>query len=79
LRSGTSVAANYRAASRAKSTPDFIAKMGIVEEEADESEFWLELLCESGLAPKNRLTALIQEASELIAIAVASRKTAAHR
>jgi four helix bundle protein len=76
VRSGTSIAANYRAACRAKSTADFIAKMGIVEEEADESLFWLELLEESELGTPAKLTAIKQEANELIAITVASIKTA---
>src|SRR6266567_3742797 len=76
VRSGTSVAANYRAACRAKSTADFIAKMGIVEEEADETLFWLELLDESKLVPAAKLTAIKQEANELVAITVASIKTA---
>src|SRR6266705_1111025 len=76
VRSGTSIAANYRAACRAKSTPDFIAKMAIVEEEADETLFWLELLGESELVPAAKLTAIKQEADELIAITVASIKTA---
>jgi len=76
VRSGTSVAANYRAACRAKSIADFIAKMGIVEEEADETLFWLELLEESELVPAAKLTAITQEANELIAITVASIKTA---
>ena len=76
VRSGTSVAANYRAACRAKSTADFIAKMSIVEKEADETLFWLELLKESKLVPAAKLTAIKQEANELIAITVASIKTA---
>jgi four helix bundle protein len=76
VRSGTSVAANYRAACRAKSTADFIAKMGIVEEEADETLFRLELLEESELVRAAKLTAIKQEANELIAITVASIKTA---
>ena len=76
VRSGTSIAANYRAACRAKSTADFIAKMGIVEEEADETLFWLELLEESELVTPAKLTAIKQEANELIAITVASIKTA---
>src|SRR5213596_906850 len=76
VRSGTSVAANYRAACRAKSSADFIAKMGIVEEEADETLFWLELLEESKLVPAAKLIAIKQEANELIAITVASIKTA---
>ena len=76
VRSGTSVAANYRAACRAKSIADFIAKMGIVEEEADETLFWLELLEESELVTAAKLPAIKQEANELIAITVASIKTA---
>jgi len=76
VRSGTSVAANYRAACRAKSPADFIAKMGIVEEEADETLFWLELLEESDLITAAKLTAIKEEANELIAITVASIKTA---
>jgi four helix bundle protein len=76
VRSGTSVAANYRAACRARSTADFIAKMGIVEEEGDETLFWLELLEESELVTATKLTAIKEEANELIAITVASIKTA---
>jgi four helix bundle protein len=76
VRSGTSVAANYRAACRARSTSDFIAKMGIVEEEADETLFWLELLEESALVSPAKLTAIKQEANELVAITVTSIKTA---
>jgi four helix bundle protein len=72
VRSGTSIAANYGAACRAKSTADFIAKMGIVQEEADETLFWLE----SDLVLATKLTAIKQEADELIAITVASIKTA---
>src|SRR6478752_2489156 len=76
VRSGTSIAANYRAACRARSTSDFIAKMGIVEEEADETLFWLELLEESELVSASKLPAIKQEANELISITVASIKTA---
>jgi len=75
VRSGTSVAENYRAACRAKSTADFVAKMGIVEEEADETLFWLELLEESELVTAGKLAAIKREANELIAITVASIKT----
>ena len=75
VRSGASAAANYRAACRAKSTADFIAKMGIVEAEADETLFWLELLEESQLVGAAKLTAVKQEANELMAI-VASIKPA---
>ena len=76
VRSGTSVAANYRAACRAKSPADFISKMGNVEEEADETLLWLELLEESELVRAAKLTAIKQEADELIAITVASINTA---
>jgi four helix bundle protein len=77
VRSGTSVAANYRAARRAKSTAHFISKLGDVEEEADETLFWLELLEASGIVPPTRLAAIKQEADELVAITVASINTAA--
>ena len=76
LRSGTSVGANYRAACRAKSPADFIYKMGIVEEEADESGYWMELLVESGKLKLNQVAALLKESSELVAISVASIQTA---
>ncbi len=76
LRSATSVAANYRSACRAKSRADFISKMGTVEEEADESALWLELIGESQLMKPAKLSALHQEAEELTAIAVASIRTA---
>jgi four helix bundle protein len=76
LRSGTSVGANYRAAKRAKSNADFINKMTIVEEEADECGYWLELLFESGKVAASKMTSLHQEAGELVAIAVASINTA---
>jgi len=75
VRSGTSVAANYRSACRARSKADFVNKLGIVEEEADESALWMELLIESGFVPKRRLEKLLQEANELTAIMVASRKS----
>ena len=76
LRSGTSVGANYRAACRAKSPADFIYKMGIVEEEADESGYWMELLVESGKVKPTEPAALIKESSELVAISIASIQTA---
>jgi len=76
LRCGTSVGANYRASCRAKSQADFIAKMGIVEEEADESIYWMELLVESDLVRQELLDDLINEADELVAIVVTSIKTA---
>ena len=76
LRSGTSVGANYRAASRSKSPADFVSKMGTVEEEADESGYWMELLAEAGKVKPAKLSALMQEASELTAISVSSINTA---
>ncbi|PYS82253.1 MAG: four helix bundle protein [Acidobacteria bacterium] len=76
IRSGTSVGANYRAACRGRSKPDFIAKLGIVEEEADESAFWMELIIESDIMKKELVEPLLQEANELVAIMTASRKSA---
>lgn len=76
LRSATSVAANYRAACRAKSTADFVSKLGTVEEEADESMFWMELLQESGFANGKDIEELMDEADQLVAIAVSSINTA---
>jgi four helix bundle protein len=76
LRSGTSVGANYRAACRARSKPDFISKLGIVLEEADETVFWLELLIESGMVKEEKLTGLLNEARELMTIFAAAHQTA---
>ena len=76
LRSGTSVGANYRSACRARSTADFISKMGIVEEEADESLFWMEMLIGAKIVKGDKLKPLMKEAGELVAIAVASINTA---
>lgn len=76
LRSATSVAANYRAACRARSKADFVSKMGLVEEEADESRFWLEMVIEANLLPAASVQNLIREADELTAISASSRKTA---
>ena len=76
LRAGTSVGANYRAACRARSTAEFIAKMGIVEEEADESIYWMELLLEAGIPTRDKIGSLQCEAEELLAITVSSIKTA---
>ena len=76
LRSGTSVGANYRSACRARSTADFISKMGIVEEELDESIYWMELLIETEIVEFAALESLINEANELLAITVSSIKTA---
>jgi len=79
LRSGTSVGANYRAACRAKSTADFISKMGTVEEEADESLYWMELLIEAKIVGSDKLESLMKEADELLAITVSSINTARKR
>jgi four helix bundle protein len=76
LRSGTSVGANYRAACRAKSPADFIFKMGIVEEEADESGFWIELLVEAEKLNGDKAVSLLKECNELVAISVSSIRTA---
>ena len=76
LRSGTSVGANYQAACRARSKPEFVAKLGIVLEESDETVFWLELLQESSLVSAQKLAPLVQEARELTAIFVTSICTA---
>jgi four helix bundle protein len=76
IRSGTSVAANYRAACRARSKAEFIAKLGTVEEEAGESAFWLELIIEGELLSAAQIQPLLQEASKLVAMIAASKKTA---
>jgi len=76
IRSATSVAANYRAACRARSRAEFIAKIGVVEEEADETCFWLELIIDSRLLTEARVRRLLSEAGELVAIMAASRKSA---
>jgi four helix bundle protein len=76
LRCGTSVAANYCAAWRARSRSEFVAKMGVVLEEADETQLWLELIMESKLLSIERVEPLLEEANELVAIFVASRKSA---
>ncbi len=75
LRSGTSIGANYRAACRAKSPRDMLIKLKIVEEEADESLYWRELLVEAELMPSSRLDSLMQETREILAMTVASVKT----
>ena len=77
IRSGTSVAANYRAACRARSKPEFVAKLGVVEEEADESAFWLELIIETGLLNPGKVTPLLAETGEIVAMMASSKKTAA--
>jgi four helix bundle protein len=79
LRSGTSVAANYRAVCRSRSDAEFVAKMGTVVEEADETAFWLELLIESEIIPQEKLAPLLKEASELVRIFASSRTTVIKR
>jgi four helix bundle protein len=76
VRSGTSVAANYRAACRARSKAEFISRLGVVEEEADESALWLELIMESQLMKKALVEPLWIEADEIVAIMTSSRKSA---
>jgi four helix bundle protein len=77
IRSGTSVAANYRAACRARSKSEFVAKLALVEDEADESAFWLELIIETKLVDAAKARPLLTEASEIAAIMAASKKTSA--
>ena len=79
VRSGTSVPANYRAACRGRSKAEFIAKLGIVEEEADESALWMELIMEGGLVDEIKVRDLHQEAGEITAIMSASKMTARAR
>jgi four helix bundle protein len=76
LRSGTSIGANYRAAGRARSKAEFISKIGIVVEEADETVFWIECLIDFGIVKPDLLTDLLAEANELLAIFAASQRTA---
>jgi four helix bundle protein len=75
IRSATSVGANYRSACRGKSTADVIAKLSLVEEEADESFYWMELIVEIGLLPLEKVSNLMSENSEILAMTVASIKT----
>ena len=76
IRCGTAVAANYRAAGRARSRAEWVAKIGIVVEEADETVFWLEMLSEYEIVPLSKIESLLAEAQELTAIFTASRRTA---
>jgi len=76
LRAGTSVGANYRAACRGRTQAEFLAKLGIVEEECDESIYWMEVLIEAGIMKKPRLDALMAEGNEILSIVVASSNTA---
>lgn len=76
LRSGTSVAANYRAASRARSRREFLAKMGIVEEEGDETLFWIDLAVDCGVLDRGRAGPLLDEGNQILAMVVSSIRTA---
>jgi four helix bundle protein len=76
IRSASSVGANYRAACRSRSKAEFVSKLSIVIEEADESCYWLELIIEGELLPKEKVDPLLDEANQITAIMVASRKTA---
>lgn len=76
LRCGSSVGANYRAACRAKSKADFVSKMGIVEEEADETIYWMELLIDADIVKRPRIAELLDEADQILSIVVSSIKTA---
>ena len=79
LRAGTSVAANYRAVGRARSKAEFVAKMGVVVEEADETVFWLEMLVDTSIVRRELVQDLLKEANELLAIFAASHLTAKRR
>ena len=76
LRSATGMAANYRAAGRSRTRPEFLAKLGVVVEESDETVFWLEMLADSGIVRPTKRSALMNEAKQLLAIFTASRRTA---
>ncbi len=75
IRCGTSVGANYRAVCRARSTADFINKLGVVIEEADETAYWIELVVEAKIMPEDRVAPLLKEANELTAIFTSAHKT----
>jgi four helix bundle protein len=79
LRSGTSVGANYRSACRGRSTADVLSRLAIVEEEADESIYWMELLVEAKIVSQTRVSGLMKETNEIIAMTVASIKTLRRR
>jgi four helix bundle protein len=76
LRCGSSVGANYRAACRAKSKPDFVSKMGTVEEETDETIYWMELLIDAEIVKRTRIADLLDEADQILSIVISSIKTA---
>jgi four helix bundle protein len=75
LRCGPSVGANYRASCRAKSKPDFVSKMGIVEEETDETIYWMELLIDAEIIKRSRIADLLDEADQILSIVISSIKT----
>src|SRR5947207_14150055 len=77
IRSGSSVAANYRAACRARSRAEFVSKLGVVEEEADETAFWLEMIIETGLLNPAKVNLLLVKANAIVAMMASSKKTAA--
>jgi four helix bundle protein len=79
LRSGTAVGANYRSACRARSRREFVSRIGVVVEEADDSAFWLDLLVDAGVMPASRLRPLADECGQLVAICAASYYTARRR
>ena len=79
VRAGTSVGANYRSACKGRSKAEFIAKLGIVEEEADESAYWMELIIEGRLLKRQLVQPLLDEANEIVAIIAASRISASRR
>jgi len=79
LRAGTSVGANYRAACRSRTDGDFLARMGVVEEEADEALYWVELLLEAGLTTAQRTAVLVQEGNETLSMVMASINTVKSR
>ena len=79
LRSGTSIGANYRAACRGKSVPDVLHKLAIVEEEADETLYWMELLVDSCIVPESKLVSLMNDIDEIVAMTVASIRTLRNR
>ena len=79
VRSGTSVGANYRAACRARSRAEFISRLGVVEEEADESAYWMEMIIEAELVKPTLVKSLLAEANEIVAIVTASRISAARK
>jgi four helix bundle protein len=76
IRCGSSVGANYRAACRARSRADFVSKMGIVEEETDETLYWMELLIDAGIVKRSRIADLLDEADQILSIVISSIKTA---